>query len=53
MQKEKYNEVLEDLLEDIEAAACTDLRERVKSAREGLKFEDMISLSDLAAQYGI
>ena len=47
------NDELDDLLEDLEAAASRSLRARVKKAREGLKKGEVISLSDLAMAYGV
>lgn len=47
------NDEMDNLLEDLEAAASRSLRERVKEARMGLKKSELISLNELAANYGV
>lgn len=47
------NNDFDDILEDLEAGACRDLRRRVKAARAGLKKNQLISLSVAAAKYGV
>lgn len=47
------NEEMDNLLEDLEAAASRSLRARVKEARDGLKKSELVSLDDLAATYGV
>ncbi len=44
---EEFNEILEDL----EAAACVDLRSRVRIARVGLKKTALRSVEQLSARY--
>ena len=47
------NEEMDNLLEDLEAAASPTLRARVKEARKGLKKSETTSIDDLAKQYGV
>lgn len=47
------NDELEELLEDIEAAASRPLRARVKKARQGLKKKDVVPLSEIVKAYGL
>ena len=42
----------EELLEDLEAASSKSLRQRVRLARKGVKTRDLISISNLAEEYG-
>ena len=44
---------LDELLEDVEAASSRTLRARVKKARQGLKKEEVVSLSEPAKGYGL
>lgn len=46
-------EEFDELLEDMEAMSSKDLKARVKIARSGLKKSEVVSLSDLARQYGV
>lgn len=47
------NEELDELLEDLEAAASTSLRARVKEARKGLEKGDIVSIASLVKEYGV
>ena len=47
------NEELDELLEDLEAAASKALRARVKKARKCLKKGEVIFLAELAKEYGL
>lgn len=47
------NEEMDNLLEDLEAAASRSLRARVKEARKGLKANQLVSIQDLAKKYGV
>ena len=47
------NAEFDELLEDLEAAASTTLRARVKKARAGLKKGDVVTIAELAPEYGL
>ena len=47
------NDDFDEILEDIEAGACRDLRRRVKTARAGLKKGETFSLESIAAKYAV
>ncbi|MFH1252778.1 MAG: hypothetical protein V1664_00370 [Candidatus Uhrbacteria bacterium] len=47
------NEEFDEILEDLEAGACLELRRRVKAARQGLKKSQVFTVEQLAAKYGL
>lgn len=47
------NEEFNEILEDLEASACVNLRSRVRVARRGLKKTALRSVDQLSAQYGL
>ncbi|MBI5793831.1 hypothetical protein HZA87_01955 [Candidatus Uhrbacteria bacterium] len=47
------NEEMDNLFEDLEAAASHELCSRVKEARRSLKKSDLVSLENVAAMYGV
>lgn len=46
-------EDFDELLEDMEAASSPSLRARVKKARAGLKKDEVVSVAELAKEYGV